>query len=91
MSDFVAALHFDTAANHKRMKLFKIAFAGMFLWEIIPSYLFPLLNGLSVFCLASQHAAPHVQSIFANLFGGADGNEGLGLLSISFDWQYITS
>lgn len=85
------SLHFDTAINYKRTKLFWMAFVGMFLWEIIPSYIFPLLNGFSVFCLASQHASPDVQSIFTNLFGGADGNEGLGLLSISFDWQYITS
>ncbi|KAL4067063.1 OPT oligopeptide transporter protein-domain-containing protein [Scleroderma yunnanense] len=85
------SLHFNTAANHKRMKLFWMAFTGMFLWEIFPSYIFPLLNGFNVFCLASQHAPPSVQSVFTNLFGGANSNEGLGLLSISFDWQYITS
>lgn len=28
--------------------------------------------------------------VFTNVFGGTSGNEGLGLLSISFDWQYIT-
>ena len=91
MSDCFSALHFNITINYKRMKLFWIAFVGMFLWEIIPSYVFPLLNGVSVFCLASQHASPHVQTVFTNVFGGADGNEGLGLLSISFDWQYITS
>ncbi|KAI6040850.1 OPT oligopeptide transporter protein-domain-containing protein, partial [Pisolithus marmoratus] len=85
------SLHFDTAANHKRMRLFWLAFAGMFIWEIIPSYIFPLLNGISIFCLASQHAKPSIQDIFTNIFGGIDGNEGLGLLSISLDWQYITS
>lgn len=85
------SLHFDTAANHKRMKLFWLAFAGMFVWEVIPSYVFPLLNGINIFCLASQHAKPSIQNIFTNIFGGADANEGLGLLSISLDWQYITS
>lgn len=84
-------LHFDTETNHKRMKVFWIAFMGMFFWEIIPSYIFPLLNGVSIFCLASQHASPSVQGVFTHLFGGADSNEGLGLLSLSFDWQYITS
>jgi hypothetical protein len=29
--------------------------------------------------------------VFTNLFGGSSGNEGLGFLSISFDWQYIAS
>ena len=63
----------------------------MFVYEIIPSYIFPLLNGVSIFCLASQHTSPGVQDVFTNIFGGADANEGLGLLSVSFDWQYITS
>ncbi|KAN0128570.1 OPT superfamily oligopeptide transporter [Lactarius tabidus] len=85
------ALHFDSSSNHKRVRLFWIAFAGMFVYEIIPSYIFPLLNGFSIFCLASQHTSPRVQDVFTNIFGGADGNEGLGLFSLSFDWQYITS
>ncbi|KAH8982788.1 oligopeptide transporter [Lactarius akahatsu] len=85
------ALHFDNDSNRKRVRLFWIAFAVMFVYEIIPSYIFPLLNGFSIFCLASQHASPRVQDVFTNIFGGADGNEGLGLFSLSFDWQYIGS
>ncbi|KXN87769.1 Oligopeptide transporter 6 [Leucoagaricus sp. SymC.cos] len=85
------ALHFDTSTNGKRVKLFWIAFAAMFIYEVVPAYIFPLLNGFSIFCLASQHASPKVVDVFTNLFGGADGNEGLGLLSLSFDWQYIGS
>ena len=63
----------------------------MLIYEIIPSYIFPLLNGFNIFCLASQHAAPRVQNVFTNIFGGANSNEGLGLFSLGFDWQYITS
>ncbi|TFY79230.1 hypothetical protein EWM64_g4787 [Hericium alpestre] len=85
------ALHFDTAGNAKRVKIFWIAFTAMFIYEIIPSYIFPFLNGFSIFCLASQHASPATRDVFTNIFGGSDGNEGLGLLSLSFDWQYITS
>ncbi|RDB27799.1 Oligopeptide transporter 6 [Hypsizygus marmoreus] len=85
------ALHFDTAANHKRVKLFWSAFTGMFIYEVLPAYIFPLLNGVSIFCLASQHASQKTVNVFTNLFGGADGNEGLGFLSLSFDWQYIGS
>ena len=81
----------DVSANAKRLKLFWSAFTGMFLYEVIPSYMFPLLNGINVFCLASQKAPANLQNIFTNLFGGADGNEGLGFLSFSFDWQYIGS
>lgn len=84
-------LHFNTATNRKRVRLYWIAFAAMFTYEIIPSYMFPLLNGINVFCLASQHASPSVQNIFTNIFGGSNNNEGLGLFSLSFDWQYITS
>jgi len=84
-------LHSDTAANYKRVRLFWIAFCAMFIFEIFPAYIFPLLNGFSIFCLASQRASPSVQDIMTNLFGGAGGNEGLGVLSLSFDWQYIGS
>jgi hypothetical protein len=47
-------------------------------------YIFPVLIGVSVFCLAHQDSL-----VFTNLFGGAQGNEGMGFLSISFDWNYI--
>ncbi|KAF8814692.1 OPT superfamily oligopeptide transporter [Phlegmacium glaucopus] len=86
------ALHFDdTNANSKRLKYFWMAFTGMFVYEIIPAYIFPLLNGINIFCLASQKASQRTIDIFTNLFGGTNGNEGLGLFSISFDWQYIGS
>ena len=85
------ALHFNTAANHKRVKLFWIAFSGMFCYEVIPAYIFPLLNGVNVVCLASQKASLKTVDVITNLFGGTDGNEGLGFLSFSFDWQYIGS
>ena len=85
------ALHFDSKANYKRLKLFWISFAGMFVYEIFPAYIFPLLNGINIFCLASQKASPRIVDIFTNLFGGTDANEGLGFFSISLDWQYIGS
>ncbi|KAJ3557724.1 hypothetical protein NM688_g1317 [Phlebia brevispora] len=85
------ALHFETHSNHKRVKLFWTAFTGMFVYEIIPSYIFPLLNGVNIVCLATQHASTKTVNIITNLFGGTDGNEGLGFFSFGFDWQYITS
>lgn len=48
--------------------------------------MFPLLQGVSIFCLAQKHSL-----LFTNLFGGSSGNEGLGFLSICFDWQYIAA
>ncbi|KDQ33722.1 OPT superfamily [Pleurotus ostreatus PC15] len=84
-------LHFNTADNRKKLRLFWAAFVGMFSYEFLPAYIFPTLNGVSVFCLASQRASRPVRDLFTNLFGGANANEGLGLLNISFDWQYIGS
>jgi len=86
-------LHFETAANHRRVKLFRVwtAFTRMFVYEVIPSYIFPFLNGFSIFCLASQHASKKTVDVFTKLFGEADGNEGMGFLSLSFDWQYTGS
>ena len=68
----------------KRMKIFWIVAATLFCWEAFPEYIFPVLEGVSIFCLANQNS-----QVFTNLFGGASGNEGLGFLSICFDWQYI--
>ncbi|KAI9452352.1 OPT oligopeptide transporter protein-domain-containing protein [Lactarius psammicola] len=70
--------------NKKRLKLFYIAFFAVFIWEIFPEWMFPLLTGFSVFCLANPRSTD-----FTRVFGGSNGNEGLGLLSICFDWQYI--
>ncbi|KZS93887.1 oligopeptide transporter [Sistotremastrum niveocremeum HHB9708] len=85
------SLHWDRSLTSKRLKLFWVSLTGMAIWEIFPEYIFPLLNGFSIPCLASQHASPATRAVFTNIFGGAEGNEGLGLLSVSFDWAYIGS
>jgi hypothetical protein len=54
-------------------------------WELFPQWIFPLLTGFSIFCLANQNSPD-----FTRVFGGSNANEGLGLFSICFDWQYIT-
>ncbi|KAL1386863.1 OPT oligopeptide transporter protein-domain-containing protein [Phyllosticta capitalensis] len=80
------ALHRDRSETWKRLRVFLIVFFVMFFYEIIPEWMFPLLQGISIFCLANQNSL-----VFTNLFGGSQGNEGLGFLSVSFDWQYIAS
>ncbi|KAH9481332.1 Oligopeptide transporter 5 [Psilocybe cubensis] len=79
------ALFKDVAGSQKKLRLFWIAFGAIFIWELFPEWIFPLLTGLSIFCLANQKNAD-----FTRVFGGSNGNEGLGLLSICFDWQYIS-
>lgn len=48
--------------------------------------IFPILTGVSIFCLADNHS-----SVVRNIFGGASNNEGMGLLALCFDWNLITS
>jgi OPT family oligopeptide transporter len=79
------ALFKDAAASQRKLKVFWIAFFCIFFWELLPEWMFPLLTGFSIFCLAN----PRSQD-FTRIFGGSNGNEGLGLLSICFDWQYIS-
>ena len=59
--------------------------ASIFIWEIFPEWMFPLLTGFSIFCLANPKSPD-----FTRIFGGSNGNEGLGLLSLCLDWQYIS-
>ncbi|KAJ7031291.1 OPT oligopeptide transporter protein-domain-containing protein [Mycena alexandri] len=79
------SLYKDVEGSRKKLRLFWIAFIAIFFWEILPEWMFPLLTGFSVFCLANPRSAD-----FTRIFGGSNGNEGLGLLSICFDWQYIS-
>lgn len=44
------------------------------------------LTGVSIICLAAQKS-PWVTRVF----GGAAGNEGLGLFALCFDWNYVGS
>ncbi|KAF2096568.1 OPT superfamily oligopeptide transporter [Rhizodiscina lignyota] len=86
VASLLESLHKDKAATKKRLRLFYIVFFVLFFWEVVPEYIFPVLEGVSIFCLAHQDSL-----VFTNLFGGASGNEGLGFLSVCFDWQYIAS
>ncbi|KAF2674475.1 OPT superfamily oligopeptide transporter [Microthyrium microscopicum] len=79
-------LHRDRAATAKRMRIFYISCGTLFVWQLFPQYIMPLLAGISIFCLTNQ------KSLFVtNLFGGSMANEGLGVLSISLDWTMINS
>ncbi|SAM83180.1 related to peptide transporter Mtd1 [Ustilago bromivora] len=89
--DLFQALHWDKSCSHKRLKLFWWSFSLMGIYEILPAYIFPTLNSLSIPCLAAMHTRGKLARTLTNIFGGAQSNEGLGLFSLSFDWQYITS
>ncbi|KAK0610964.1 OPT oligopeptide transporter [Immersiella caudata] len=83
-------LHWESAKS-STMRCFWYGFGGMATWQVFPSYIFPMLNAISVPCIASQGATGEKGALLTNLFGGSLSNEGLGWFSISLDWQYITS
>ncbi|KAF1992314.1 OPT superfamily oligopeptide transporter [Aulographum hederae CBS 113979] len=84
LSSLVEVLHREKDEMKKRFNIFWIILGGVAVWELFPQYIMPILTGVSVFCLANRKSL-----LFTRLFGGASGNEGLGLLSLCFDWQYV--
>jgi OPT family oligopeptide transporter len=86
ITSLLESFHGDRQVAKQRLKFFYIVFGVMIVWELFPQYLFPVLEGVSIFCLAKQDSL-----IFTSLFGGASGNEGMGLFAISFDWLFIAS
>ncbi|KAG2158266.1 OPT oligopeptide transporter protein-domain-containing protein [Suillus bovinus] len=79
------AFYRDGIETRRKLKVFYFVFAGILIWELFPEWIFPLLTGFSIFCLAAPNNAT-----VSRLFGGSNGNEGLGLFSLCFDWQYIS-
>ncbi|KZT63319.1 OPT superfamily oligopeptide transporter [Daedalea quercina L-15889] len=80
------ALHYDRQMSSKRVRLFWIVFGVLFCWEIVPEWIFPVLTGISIFCLADNHSP-----VIRNIFGGASSNEGMGMLQLCLDWNIISS
>lgn len=86
LSALVETLHRERSEMKKRFNFFWTIFGIVAVWELFPQYIMPVLTGVSMFCLANRSSL-----IFTHIFGGSNGNEGLGLLALSFDWQYITT
>lgn len=83
-------MHWQEVKDSKPIRFFWYAFAGMFAYEWFPAYIFPFLNSVSIPCLAAMHATGSKAAVLTNLFGGSINNEGLGLFTLSFDWQYVS-
>jgi hypothetical protein len=84
LSSLVETLHRDRAEMQKRWRFFWIVFFSIAVWELFPQYIMPMLTGISIFCLANR-----TSMLYTNVFGGSNGNEGLGFLAMSFDWNYM--
>jgi len=63
-------LHFQSGDNNKKLKHFGYHFGGMSIWEVLVSYIFPTLNGISIPCLASVKASNSTRQVVKNIFGG---------------------
>ncbi|KAF2428075.1 OPT superfamily oligopeptide transporter [Tothia fuscella] len=77
--------HKNKETSASRMRYFYVAFAAMFFWQPFPTYIMPVLGGISIFCLTMGRKS----LLITNLFGGVMANEGLGVLSVSLDWSMI--
>ncbi|ODV84329.1 hypothetical protein CANARDRAFT_201006 [[Candida] arabinofermentans NRRL YB-2248] len=66
-----------------QMQIFIIGLVGMFLWELLPEYVFPMTSSLAFVC----YMKPHSKSM--NFLGSGLG--GLGFLNVTLDWSNITS
>jgi hypothetical protein len=83
-ASLLESLHKDRKTVKKKLRIFYYGFIVLFLWQAFPQYIMPLLAGLSVFCLTMQNS-----TMVTHLFGGTMANEGLGFLSMSFDWTMV--
>ncbi|EGF98335.1 uncharacterized protein MELLADRAFT_118560 [Melampsora larici-populina 98AG31] len=68
----------------KQVSFFKNALLGISIYEIFPTYIAPSLQAISPWCLA----LPSVPAV-SQLFGGSQVGQGLGFLSLSFDWTVL--
>lgn len=75
LASLFQSMHLDKTLAKKRLKIFWIVCVCIMVWELIPEYIMPWTVGISIFCLAKQNSA-----LFTYLFGGANGDEGLGFL-----------
>lgn len=85
VASLLEVLHGEKSEVKKRLRVFYIGFTVLFFWEFFPQFIMPLLTGISIFCLTKRDSM-----VFTRLFGGSNGNEGLGFMSFCLDWQYIS-
>ena len=78
------SLHWEDFRSSKRIRYFWYSFGGMTAYQVLPAYIMPWLNSVSIPCLASQKASGSKAALLTNLFGGSLSNEGLGILNFSY-------
>ncbi|KAI8865697.1 oligopeptide transporter [Ramicandelaber brevisporus] len=66
-----------------RTRMFWTCFIGSFLWYWLPGYLFTMLSFFSVLCFFNRDSV-----LLAQL---GDGQKGMAVLALTFDWSNISS
>lgn len=74
-------LHDDESIlTQKRMRFFLITFVAIFLYQFIPTTLFPTLSSIAVLCYVHRSRIAQILS---------SGYKGFGILNLSFDWNVL--
>ncbi|CCM02024.1 uncharacterized protein FIBRA_04100 [Fibroporia radiculosa] len=74
------------ALQGKRLRFFWIVTACIFVYEWFPEWIAPLLGSFNIVCLCARNS-----DWVSYIFGGAEGNEGMGLMGFGVDWANIGS
>lgn len=67
--------------SRRQMMIFFLVLLGVFMWQFLPEFVFPMLSSLSFLCWVAPHNA------VANFIGSGLG--GMGFLNLSLDWSNI--
>ncbi|KZT64582.1 peptide transporter MTD1 [Daedalea quercina L-15889] len=70
----------------KRFKFFWLVTGAIFVYEWFPEWIAPLLGSFNIVCLCARNS-----DWVSYIFGGAEGNEGMGLMGFGVDWANIGS
>ncbi|KZS99888.1 OPT oligopeptide transporter [Laetiporus sulphureus 93-53] len=70
----------------KRLRFFWLVTGAIFVYEWFPEWIAPLLGSFNIVCLCARNS-----DWVSYIFGGAEANEGMGLLGFGLDWANITS
>lgn len=74
-------LHDDVSLKtQKRMRFFLITFAAIFVYQFIPTTLFPTLSSIAVLCYFHRSRITQILS---------SGYKGFGIANLSFDWNVL--
>lgn len=70
----------ESALTQKRMRFFLFAFAGIYVYQFIPTTLFPTLSSIAVLCFVHRSRITRILS---------SGYHGFGIANLSFDWNVL--